>query len=117
MPVGGPSAASLHYQDLELILPHLAHEGGAPLINFLLAKAISPEDEPDKSLPPAISRVREWHYQDILQLPKAQKEEWKTACHEELESLHEHRIFELTDLPNGRRVIKNCWVFDIKSNG
>ena len=97
-------------------LADMCQEGGAPFINFLLTKAISPDDERDKSLP-ATSRVREWHFRDILQLPKAQKEEWKAACHEELESLHEHRVFELTDLPKGRKVVKNRWVFDIKSNG
>lgn len=102
MPVGGPSAASLHYQDHELDLHHLAQEGGAPLINFLLAKAIQSDNEHDKSLPPATSTVREWQFRDILQLPKAQKEEWKAACHEELESLHECGVFELTDLPKSR---------------
>ena len=94
----------------------MCQEGGALFINFLLAKAISPDDERDKSLP-AISRVREWHFRDILQLPKVQKEEWKAACHEELESLRERCVFELTNLPNGRKVVKNCWVFDIKSDG
>ena len=108
---------SIRYQGLEPDLRRLAHEGGAPLINFLLAKAIPPVDECDKSLPPAISRIREWHFQDILQLPRAQKEEWKAACREELESLHERCVFELTDLPKGRRVVKNRWVFNIKSDG
>ena len=94
----------------------MCQEGGAPFINFLLAKAISPDDERDKSLP-ATSRVREWHFRDILQLPKAQKEEWKAACHKELESLRERCVFELTDLPKGRKVVKNRWVFNIKSDG
>jgi hypothetical protein len=95
----------------------MCQEGGAPLINFLLAHAIPSESERDKSLPPAVTRIREWQYQDILQLPKAQKEEWKKACHEELESLRERRVFELTDLPKGRKVVKNRWVFDLKSDG
>jgi len=111
------SAGFISYQDLELILPRLAQEGGAPFINFLLAQAIPSDDERDKSLPQATAKVREWHYRDILQLPKVQKEEWKKACHEELESLRERRVFELTDLPKGRRVVKNRWVFDIKSDG
>ena len=71
-----PSAAGLtSYQDLELILPRLAQEGGAPFISYLLAQAIQPDNERDKSLPPAVSKVRDWHFQDILKLPKAQKEE------------------------------------------
>ena len=48
---------------------------------------------------------------------KVQKGDWKAACHEELESLRERGVFELTDLPKGRRVVKNRWVFDIKSDG
>ena len=116
-PTDEPPAGLMSYQDPELILNRLAHEGGAPFINFLLAKAIQPDSERDKSLPPATARVHEWQYQDILQLPKAQKEEWKKACHEELESLRERRIFELTDLLKGRKVVKNRWVFDIKSDG
>ena len=112
-----PAAGLISYQDQELILSRLAHEGGAPLFFFLLAKAIPSENELDKTLPPTVSRVREWQYQDILRLPKVQKEEWKTACWEELELLRKRGIFELTDLPKGRRVIKNRWVFDIKSDG
>ena len=61
-----PAAGLISYQDQELILSRLAHEGGVPLINFLLAKAIPSENELDKTLPPTISRVREWQYQDIL---------------------------------------------------
>src|ERR1700678_2764369 len=99
-------------------LAELCKEGGAPLINILLAKAIQPGFEMDKSLPPAArTDVRDWQFQDILRLPKAQMEEWKKACHEELESLRERRVFELTDLPAGRKVVKNRWVFDIKSDG
>ena len=112
-----PPAVEISYQDLGLTLPRLMQEGGAPFINYLLAQAIQPDDERDKSLPPAVSRVRDWQFQDILRLPKAQKEEWKKACHEELESLRERGVFELTDLPKGRRVVKNRWVFDIKSDG
>ena len=82
-PIDGPSAGSLSYQDPELILHHLAQEGGAPLISFLLAKAIPSDNEEGKTLPLATSEVRSWQYQDILQLPKAQKEEWKKACHED----------------------------------
>ena len=46
-----------------------------------------------------------------------EREEWKKACLEELESLRAQKVFELTDLPKGRKVIKNRWVFDIKQDG
>ena len=35
----------------------------------------------------------------------------------ELEALYKHKVFELADLPKGRKAIKNCWVFTTKSNG
>jgi hypothetical protein len=39
------------------------------------------------------------------------------ACHEELDSLHRRKVFELVNPPKGRKVIKNQWVFNLKSNG
>ena len=91
----------------------MAQEGGAPLINFLLTKAIPPH-ECDALL--STQSVQDWTFQDILQLPIAERKEWKAACHEELESLRAQHIFELTGLPKGRKVVKNRWVFDVKSD-
>jgi hypothetical protein len=50
-------------------------------------------------------------------MPKELQKEWKKACYEELESLRQRQVFELTELPPGRKAIKNRWVFDIKSDG
>jgi hypothetical protein len=33
-----------------------------------------------------------------------------------LESLCKHKVFELVDPPRDRRIIKNHWVFDLKSD-
>ena len=38
-------------------------------------------------------------------------------CSEELDSLCRCKVFELVDPPKGRKVIKNRWVFDLKSDG
>ena len=65
-------------------LAKACQEGGAPLINFLLAQAIPP-NERDALL--STQSVRDWSFQDILHLPIVEREEWKKACHEELESL------------------------------
>ena len=70
-----PSAGLLRYQDLEPTMLRLAHEGGAPFINYLLAQAIQPDNERDKSLPPTVSRVRDWHFQDILKKKESQSSE------------------------------------------
>ncbi|TFY50378.1 hypothetical protein EVJ58_g11073, partial [Rhodofomes roseus] len=39
------------------------------------------------------------------------------ACREELEALRKRGVYELVDRPKGRRVTKNRWVFDVKTDG
>ena len=95
-------------------LAQLCQEGGVPLINFLLVHAMPSHEQ---STLPSTQSVRDWQIQDILQLPTREREEWKKACLEELESLRARKVFEFTDLPKGRKVIKNRWVFDIKQDG
>src|SRR6201988_5570594 len=56
-------------------------------------------------------------FRDILKMPSNSQKEWKDACHEELESLRKRKVFELVDPPKNRRIIKNRWVFDLKSDG
>ena len=36
---------------------------------------------------------------------------------DEIKSLHERKVWELVDLPKGRRTIKGRWVFAVKSDG
>ena len=93
------------------LLTVLVQEGGVGFINFLLAKAISPDDS---SLLPTISQVREWHFQDILKFPRKEMKEWKMACCKESESLCQCKIFELCNLLHGKKVVCNYWVFDVK---
>jgi Reverse transcriptase (RNA-dependent DNA polymerase) len=90
-------------------------DGGAKLINFLLRAAVSSADAKGKI--PNVSKVCEWHYRDLMRLPKAMQEKWKIACKEELEALHRHNVFKLTNLPKGRKTIGCRWVFDVKSDG
>jgi len=116
--VPGPSSPTSrdHYHDAppdtESQLAKLAQEGGVGLINYLLAKA----DAGDQPLP-TTSSPREWTFRDILCMPSELQKEWKQACLEELESLRKRHVFELTELPLGRKAIKNRWVFDIKTDG
>jgi Reverse transcriptase (RNA-dependent DNA polymerase) len=49
-------------------------------------------------------------------LSDAQKE-WKAACCEELESLRRCNVFELVDPSKDCKIIRNRWVFDLKSDG
>ena len=50
-------------------------------------------------------------------MPSDKQEEWCIACCEELDSLCKCKVFDMVDQPKGRKVIKNCWVFDLKSDG
>jgi Reverse transcriptase (RNA-dependent DNA polymerase) len=88
---------------------------GAKLINFLLSAAVLSADA--KGRIPDVSKVCEWHFRDLMHLPKAAQEKWKIACQEELEALHQCNVFKLTDLPKGCKTIGCGWVFDIKSDG
>ena len=98
--------------EIDTLLAKLCREGGVELADYLLAQAV-----PDSELLPDESKVREWTFRDISKLPKEAQEEWKTACREELEALRKRKVFELVDLPSGRKVIKNRWVFDVKTDG
>ena len=98
-------------QDSESQLARLAQEGEVGLINYLLAKA-----EADDQPLPVTSSPREWTFRDILRMLSELQKEWKKACNEELESLRKRYVFELTELPHGRKAIKNRWVFDVKTD-
>jgi hypothetical protein len=95
------------------LLIHLAKEGGVKFLDALLAKAVVLYDLES----PSTSNIREWTYKDILKMPADTQEEWKLACCEELESLCRRKVYELVNPPKGRRVIKNRWVFNLKSDG
>ncbi|KAF7761980.1 hypothetical protein Agabi119p4_9972 [Agaricus bisporus var. burnettii] len=55
--------------------------------------------------------------EDLQQLPATEKKCWLDACLEELKALKKCGVYELVDLPKGRRAIKNCWVFNQKGDG
>jgi Reverse transcriptase (RNA-dependent DNA polymerase) len=95
-------------------LVKMVQEGGASLIKFLLSAAVS--SAPAKEKIPEVSKVREWHYRDLMRLPKAMQEEWKIACKEEPEALRRCNVFKLTNLPKGRKTIGCRWVFNVKSD-
>src|SRR6202789_1375405 len=87
----------------------LCREGGVALQNFLISKAVPPTAE---EKPP-----REWKYRDISRLPPAELEEWRQACLDELAALNRRQVYDLVERPQGRKVIKNRWVFDVKTDG
>jgi hypothetical protein len=54
-------------------LVKMVQEGGASLIKFLLSAAVSSADA--KGEIPEVSKIREWHFKDLMRLPKAMQEE------------------------------------------
>jgi len=95
-------------EEEEAVVSRLSREGGVNFLSFLVSKAvlICEEKEP-----------KEWTYKDMIGLPAGQLEEWRAACQREIETLTKRHIFDMVVRPNGCRIIKNCWVFDIKPNG
>ena len=107
----------------ELALDLLLEEGGDSLRKFLLAAAKrSPPTLNGKTIKgeielPDPSHIREWTYRDILHFPGKLREEWRQCCLNELSALKERKVFDLGSLPEGKKAIRNRWVFNIKPDG
>ena len=72
-------------------LAYLAREGGVEQIHFLLVQHVAESCPISKSL-------------------------GVESCLKELKSLKDRNVYEVVDLSKGRKVIKNYWVFNIKSD-
>jgi Reverse transcriptase (RNA-dependent DNA polymerase) len=99
-------------REVEQNLSALVEQGGVEFLNHLLAKAVSSDSESLDA-----SNVREWSFKDIMRMSPAQQKEWKVACKQELDSLRARDVYDIVDPPPGRKIIKNRWVFDVKSDG
>jgi hypothetical protein len=97
------------FEDAETLAERICQDGGAPLLSFLLAKAISPVAD-------APTHPKDWGYKDLARLPQLEQNEWQNACLQELEALKKRKVFELVPRLKGRKVIKNRWVFDVKTD-
>ena len=45
------------------------------------------------------------------------KQSWLKAMHEEMNSLNKNKSYDLVELPKGKKVLKNKWVFKLKKDG
>ena len=43
-----------------------------------------------------------------------EKEEWKKAMNSEMESISDNKVWELVELPEGKRIVGSKWVFKCK---
>ena len=84
----------------------MAHEGGVIFLDYLLSQA------PDNK-----ETVQNWQFHDLMCLPEKDQQPWLDKCKEEIDSLVKQKVFKIVDWPKNRNVIKNRWVFDIKSDG
>ena len=84
----------------EAELSKLVREGGVGLVNFLVNQKAS-----------GIIPVQ---YKDVLKLLPDERKSWLDSMLEELKALKDRNVYELVDLPKGRKAIKNRWVYTIK---
>ena len=42
------------------------------------------------------------------------KQSWLKAMHEEMNSLNKNKTYDLVELPKGKKVLKNKWVFKLR---
>ena len=54
------------------------------------------------------------NYQEAMKSPTF--EEWKLAMQDKIESMRKNQVWDLIDLPHGRRTIENKWVLKVKRN-
>jgi len=102
--LGSPSPS----EEEEAVVSRLSREGGVSFLLFLVSKAVPVHEEKEP---------KEWTYKDMVGLPAGQLEEWQAACQWEIETLTKCHVFNMVVCPNGCRVIKNRWVFDVKPDG
>jgi len=84
---------------------HLARKGGAEHIHFLLALRATETHSQPKT------------FEDIAKLLADSKKRWLKSCLEELKLLKDRDVYKIVNLPKGKKVVKNCWVFNIKPDG
>jgi len=83
----------------------LARKGGAEHIHFFLALRATETHSQPKT------------FKDITKLLADSKKRWLKSCLKELKLLKDRDVYEIVNLPKGKKVVKNCWVFNIKPDG
>jgi hypothetical protein len=104
---GLPPSPTLSKDDVD----RLTRKGGDALTSYLCLCVI-PYAESVNS-----PNYQEWSYCDILKLPADEESLWQKACETELSMLKECKVWEVTNRPIDCKIIQNCWVFDVKTDG
>ena len=45
------------------------------------------------------------------------KQSWLKVMHEEMNSLNKNKTYDLVELPKGKKVLRNKWMFKLKKDG
>ena len=45
------------------------------------------------------------------------KQSWLNVMHEEMNSLNKNKTYDLVELPKGKKVLRNKWVFKLMKDG
>uniref|UniRef100_A0A5S6QQU2 Integrase catalytic domain-containing protein n=1 Tax=Trichuris muris TaxID=70415 RepID=A0A5S6QQU2_TRIMR len=53
-------------------------------------------------------------WDEMVRLPAEEKKKWISAAEEEIKSLKDYKVWELVDLPQGKKTITSKWVFKMK---
>ena len=83
----------------------LCREGEVELILYLLEKAVSSKNK----LPT--------QYKNIAWMSIQLQRKWREVCLQEIEILKQCKIYKLVSLSKEAKMVKNRWVFAIKSDG
>lgn len=63
----------------------------------------------------SVREPRSWD--NMLQMTPRERMPWLAAAEEEIRSLHEHQVWEMSDLPPDRKAVSCKWVFKGKTDG
>ena len=55
-------------------------------------------------------------FKDIFKMRKKNQEPWMTAM-KEIKFLYKRKVWDLIDLPKGHQIVKEKWVYAMKSDG
>ena len=101
-PEAGPSNNPMTDAELGAQAPEPNSSGDADVIADTLASLLA------WAFPAETLRTS---FGDIRGMPSNERGQWYAACQEELDTLKAQGVYEIVDLPPGRKSIKNRWVF------
>ena len=82
----------------------LVYEGGNQMISYLLNQAIPNDNIPEQ-------------YRDVNRIKDSDPDSWHSEMQDEIDPLWQKQVWELVDKPQNQTLVKNQWVYAVKSDG